>query len=192
VVLRVASILVFTLGWIPIFRYRSEHMATKLAAASPGERRWIPLTTAVVAVHVTIAETVLTLPLVGIGAPATDPTLRLPLGDAVFAAGLLWWFWARRTLGPLDRFVDTVQPPIRLLVTGPFGVVRHPLALGTLLCALGPAIAAGTLVTWLGFAACAFCLAKRCVQDEEVLWDVFGDAYRRYAARTRRLVPFVW
>lgn len=191
-VLRVATLLLFTLGWFFVFGYRTEHMRTKLAAATPGERRWIPLTTVVVSLHVTCAQAILTLPLVGLAPAPPGAGARLLLGQVVFLSGLAWWFWARRALGPLDRFVDTVSPPDRLLVSGPFGIVRHPLALGTLLCALGPAVAAGAVASWITFAASAVCLAKRCLQDEELLWEAFGDAYRGYAARTHRLVPFLW
>ena len=110
----------------------------------------------------------------------------------MFIAGLLWWVWARRSLGPFDRPLDTTVPPTELIVTGPFAIVRHPLALGTLLVALAPAIAVGMLPTWITFAMVTLCLARRCRQDEEELLAVFGDAYARYAARTHRLVPFVW
>jgi protein-S-isoprenylcysteine O-methyltransferase Ste14 len=200
----VAALLLFTVGWIPVFRYRSEHVTTKLAAASPAERRWIPLTATAITLHVSLAQLFLTLSLPSItGAIASADVLgadtraniaegRIVVGMLVFSVGLAWWFWARRSLGPLDRFVDTVNPPRVLLVTGPFAVVRHPLALGTLLCALGPAIAAGAGATWVTFAGSAVCLAQRCLQDEELLWRVFGNAYGDYAARTRRLVPFVW
>jgi len=53
---KIAAIIVFALGWIPVFRYRSEHVQSKLAAASRAERRWIPLTIAAVALHVTLGE----------------------------------------------------------------------------------------------------------------------------------------
>jgi protein-S-isoprenylcysteine O-methyltransferase Ste14 len=193
VIARVAALLVFTAGWIPVFRYRSEHLTTKLAAASPAEQRWIPITVVVISFHISFAQLLLTLPLVGIApAPAAEPTTRFAAGITIYAAGLALWFWARRSLAPFDRFVDTVSPPERLLVTGPFALVRHPLALGTLLCALGPAVAAAALVTWATFAASAFCIAKRCLQDEEMLWSTFGGAYGAYASRTHRLVPFVW
>jgi protein-S-isoprenylcysteine O-methyltransferase Ste14 len=193
VIARIATLLVFSAGWIPVFRYRSEHLTTKLAAASAAEQRWIPITVTVVSFHISLTQLVLTLPLLGIGpVSVTDERPRFLLGIAIYVVGLALWFWARRSLGPLDRFVDTVTPPTRLLVTGPFALVRHPLALGTLLCALGPAVAAGAPITWVTFAASAFCIAKRCLQDEEVLWAVFGAAYTTYAERTRRLVPFVW
>ncbi|MBI3766868.1 MAG: isoprenylcysteine carboxylmethyltransferase family protein [Deltaproteobacteria bacterium] len=190
---RVATLFVFSAGWIPVFRYRSEHLTTKLAAASAAEQRWIPITVVVVSFHVSLAQLLLTLPLLGlVPVPAVNETPRFLLGIAIYVAGLALWFWARRSLGPLDRFVDTVNPPTQLLVSGPFGIVRHPLALGTILCALGPAVATGAPITWLTFAASAFCVAKRCLQDEDLLWTAFGTAYGAYAARTRRLLPFVW
>jgi protein-S-isoprenylcysteine O-methyltransferase Ste14 len=192
VLLRLATLVVFTAGWIAVFRYRSEHVATKLAAASERERWWIPVTTAVISSHVTLAQAVLTLPLVGLTPEPPGAATRMLAGLTVFLAGVAWWFWARSALGPLDRFVDTASPPDRLLVTGPFAVVRHPLALGTLVCALGSAIAAGMVTVWATFAASAVCLGKRCLQDEEVLFAVFGSTYGRYAERKRRLVPFVW
>jgi len=193
VITRAATLFVFVAGWIVIFRYRSEHMTTKLAAATPAERRWIPLTTAVVSLHVSLAELLITLPLFGPApAPTTSETRRWLAGIVVFLVGLALWFWTRRALAPLGRFVDTVTPPPRLLIDGPYALVRHPLMLATLLCAFGPALATNAVLTWSTFVASAFCIAKRCAQDEETLWSVFGDAYAGYAARTRRLVPFVW
>jgi protein-S-isoprenylcysteine O-methyltransferase Ste14 len=193
VLLIAVTLVVFTLGWIVVFCVRSEHVATKLAAASPGERRWIPITMAVISVHVTLAQLLLTFVFAGVTARAAvgDPRTLL-LGIAVFVGGIAWWLWARRALGPIAQFLDTVSPPSRLLVTGPFAVVRHPLALGTLLCALGSAVAAASPLTWVTFTACVVCLGKRCLQDEELLWNVFGPAYAAYAAHTRRLVPFIW
>jgi len=189
----VATLLVFTVGWIVVFSVRTEHQRTKLAVASPAERRWMPLTITVISLHVTAVQCMLTLVAAGVAAPAlAGSTGELAFGMAIFLAGLAWWLWARHTLGPIAQFLDTVSPPSRLIVTGPFSVVRHPLALGTLLCALGPAVAASSPLTWATFAACVVCLGKRCQQDEEQLWQVFGPAYATYAAHTRHLVPFVW
>lgn len=188
-----AILVVFTLGWIAVFTVRTEHVPTKLAASTPGERRWIPLTMFVISAHVTLAQLLLTLVFFGAaGRDAVGAPGALVGGTVVFLAGVLWWLWARRALGPMQEFLDTVGPPPRLLVDGPFAVVRHPLALGTMLCALGSAVAVGSPLTWVTFAASAVCLGKRCLQDEEQLHEVFGARYATYAAHTRRLVPFVW
>lgn len=192
-VLIAATLVVFTLGWIVVFAVRTEHVATKLAASSAGERRWIPVTMFVISAHVTLAQLLLTLVFVGaLGRDTVGGPAALLAGTAVFLTGVLWWMWTRRTLGPMARFLDTVRPPPRLLVTGPFAVVRHPLALGTMVCALGSALAVASPLTWATFAACVVCLSKRCLQDEEQLHDVFGATYATYAAHTRRLVPFLW
>jgi protein-S-isoprenylcysteine O-methyltransferase Ste14 len=184
---KIAAIIIFALGWIPVFRYRSEHVHSKLAAASRAERRWIPLTIAAVTLHVSLAEILLTTPAV-----LPQATGRVAGGIAVFLASLLWWVWARRHLGPLDQPLDPAHLPPRLIVSGPFALVRHPLAFGMLLAALGPAIAVASRATWITFAAVALCLTQRCRQDEEGLQQAFGTAYAAYVARTRRLVPFVW
>ncbi|HEY2389276.1 MAG TPA: methyltransferase [Candidatus Binatia bacterium] len=188
-----ATLIVFTLGWIVVFTVRTEHVATKLAASSPGERRWIPLTMLVISAHVTLAQLLLTLVFLGVAARGTvGGPGSLVGGTAVFLAGVLWWLWARRALGPMAQFLDTVGPPPRLLVDGPFAVVRHPLALGTMLCALGSAVAVASPLTWTTLAASVVCLGKRCLQDEEQLRDVFGARYAAYAEHTHRLLPFVW
>jgi len=184
---RALTILVFALGWIPIFALRSEPLRAKLAAGSAPERRWIPATVVAVTVHVVLAEVMLSLP-----QRFPLPTWRLAAGLATFATGIGWWTWARHRLVPLGERLDPAEAPTQLIVTGPFAVVRHPLALGMLIVALGPAVTAGAAATWLTFAAVVVCLAQRCRQDEEALRREFGSTYTRYAARTWRLVPFVW
>jgi len=186
-VLRALAVLVFAIGWIPIFRLRSEPLRERLAVAAASERRWITFTVIAVSAHVTLVELVLTLP-----AARAIPVWRLAAGIGVFAAGLLWWAWARWHLVPPGRRLDPHAAPTGLVVSGPFAVVRHPLALGMLVVALGPAVAAASWLGWTTFAAVALGLAQRCRQDEAELHAVFGAAYARYAARTWRLVPPVW
>ena len=87
--MRLAAILVFTLGWWPIFRFRSEQLGARLTTVDVGERGWIVLTIALVTLHVCVVEIHLA------HAPAAAlPAWRLALGIAVFAAGLTWWLWA--------------------------------------------------------------------------------------------------
>jgi protein-S-isoprenylcysteine O-methyltransferase Ste14 len=186
-VIRALAVAVFALGWIPIFLCRSETLRDRLAVVGAGERRWIWLTVGTVSAHVTWVELVLTT------APArVAPPWRLALAIGVFAAGLAWWAWARHRLVAFGRMLDPAAPPPELIVGGPFAVVRHPLALGMLVAALGLALAVRSAVAWATFAAVAGCLVTRCRQEEAVLRRRFGDAYARYAARTPRLVPFAW
>jgi len=83
-----------------------------------------------------------------------------------------------------------------LTVAGPYGHVRHPLYLGTLLIGTGFAIMAQT---WLGFAVWALFVVgffgyympyKNRIEGAR-LESAFGDEFRRYAAAVPALVPRV-
>jgi protein-S-isoprenylcysteine O-methyltransferase Ste14 len=183
--LRIAAIALFAAGWIPVFALRTEGFNARRAVATSDERRamWNALLS--VAVHVTLCE-------LALHAAGDTAAPRLAIGMAVFAVGLAFWLLARHTLVDYGRVLDPSAPPAALVTTGPFALVRHPLALGTVILALGPAVAAATALTWVSFAAVVVALARRAVQDEVELRATFGDAYERYAAETARLVPWVW
>jgi protein-S-isoprenylcysteine O-methyltransferase Ste14 len=180
------AVLVFALGWIPVFVLRSERFGERRAVAGDGERRSMLNAVLAVTVHVVLCE----LALRADGPP--PPTTRLVIAVLVFAVGLAFWLLARRTLVAYGRMLDPAETPPALVTTGPFAIVRHPLALGIVILALGPALAAATALTWASFVAVAAAMARRCWDDERELYATFGDAYERYAAATSRLIPFVW
>jgi protein-S-isoprenylcysteine O-methyltransferase Ste14 len=187
VVLRIAAITLFAAGWIPVFVLRSERFTERRAVASPEERRAMWNAVLAVAVHVTFCQ--LALHEAGDAAPAA----RLAIGSAVFLVGLAFWLLARHTLVAYGRLLDPSAPPPALVTTGPFTIVRHPLALGMVILVLGPALAAATTLTWVSFAAAVVALARRAVQDEGELRATFGAAYERYAEETpARVIPGVW
>jgi len=185
--MRAAALALFVLGWVPVFVLRSERFSERRAAEGADVVRWMWITALVVTLHVTLVEVVLTMP-----GPFTPAGPRVAAGMMVFALGLVIWTLGRRALVDFSRRLDPASTPSALVTTGPFALVRHPLAFGMILLALGPAFAAGTAATWVTFAAVVGALVQRCRQDEHELHAVFGNAYARYAARTARLVPFVW
>ena len=181
-----AAVAVFAFGWIPVFVLRSERFTARRAVASDGERRAMLNAVLAVTVHVVLSELALR------AADPPPPAARLVTGVLVFAVGLAFWLLARRTLVSYGRVLDPAAPPPTLVTTGPFAIVRHPLALGVVIIALGPALAAATALTWASFAAVGVAMARRCWDDERELVATFGDDYARYAAATPRLVPFLW
>jgi protein-S-isoprenylcysteine O-methyltransferase Ste14 len=78
----------------------------------------------------------------------------------------------------------------RLVTTGPYAHVRHPMYLAVLLAALGFALAWNTLVHWTAFAILALVLHAKALREERLLAARFPE-YEGYAARTRRLIPFL-
>jgi protein-S-isoprenylcysteine O-methyltransferase Ste14 len=124
-----------------------------------------------------------------------DPTLvQVPtalrwLGLALAFGSALCTVWIFRTLGSNVTRTVVAREGATLVTAGPYRYVRHPLYTNGAL-----AFTALSLVTrsWW-FAACVLAgfilLMIRTRQEETNLEARFGDAWRRYAARTGRFFP---
>ena len=76
----------------------------------------------------------------------------------------------------------------RLITTGPYARVRHPLYVGLMLFALGCAIGWNTPPHWLAAATLVGVLNVKARREERLLALRFPD-YASYVARTPRFVP---
>ena len=76
---------------------------------------------------------------------------------------------------------------------GPYRYVRHPGYAGFMLMGLGIAVGFSSVI---GLAAVALVLLPGLVYrmnaEEKLLIEQFGDEYRDYARRAKRLIPGVW
>jgi protein-S-isoprenylcysteine O-methyltransferase Ste14 len=80
----------------------------------------------------------------------------------------------------------------RVISTGPYAIVRHPMYASALLYFLGTPLALGSYWGYVPLAVMAPFLVWR-VRDEERLLATSLPGYREYQRRVRhRLVPFVW
>ena len=80
----------------------------------------------------------------------------------------------------------------RVISTGPYSFVRHPMYSGALIMLLGTPLA---LASWWGFIPLIFLAAVIAVRllDEEKFLLANLSGYAQYAARVKyRLMPFVW
>jgi protein-S-isoprenylcysteine O-methyltransferase Ste14 len=112
-------------------------------------------------------------------------------GVALFAAGLLLYRAGGRTLGDaLSPFIGP-RAGAPLVTHGLYAVLRHPIYLGQALIAVGAPLTLGCRATLAASAAAVAVLVLRIVREEEALARTFPD-YARYAAKTKRLVPFVY
>lgn len=116
-----------------------------------------------------------------------------PLGVGLLSVGLLFRYWAIRTLG--NHFTATVQivPDHRIVDYGPYKLVRHPSYTGAYLCYL----AAGILLeAWGGMLLAALAMGiaytLRIQAEEDTLLRHFGAGYQNYAKRTKRLIPLLF
>jgi protein-S-isoprenylcysteine O-methyltransferase Ste14 len=124
------------------------------------------------------------------------PPVPLAVGVVGGALLLLSWFFLFRSftdntfLSPLVRI--QAEREHRVVSTGVYGVVRHPMYLGVNLMLLGAPLLLGA-ATALGVgAALSVLLAIRSVDEEKLLTNEL-PGYDEYRRRVRyRLLPWVW
>jgi protein-S-isoprenylcysteine O-methyltransferase Ste14 len=110
----------------------------------------------------------------------------LALGGIVFA------WWARIHLGRLWSGSITRKEGHRVVDTGPYAWVRHPIYTGLIAAVLATAAAAATLTAIIGAAIIVFGLWLKARAEERFLTTELGaDAYGAYRRRVPMLVPFL-
>jgi protein-S-isoprenylcysteine O-methyltransferase Ste14 len=110
---------------------------------------------------------------------------------AVVVAGIAFAWWARIHLGALWSGAVTRKFNHRIVDTGPYALVRHPIYTGLLSAAIATGVArgawpalAGALILWLG-------IWMKARLEERFLSEELGAEYAAYRARVPMLVPFV-
>jgi protein-S-isoprenylcysteine O-methyltransferase Ste14 len=108
------------------------------------------------------------------------------------AAGLAFTWWARIHLGRLWSSSVGSKAHHRVVDSGPYGIVRHPIYTGITFASLATAAMRGTAA---GFAGAAIMTAGWVVKarlEEQFLRQQLGaEAYDAYARRVPMLVPFL-
>lgn len=91
----------------------------------------------------------------------------------------------------LSRTIE-VQENQKVIDTGLYGIVRHPMYSVTLLLFLSMPIVLGSVFSFVIFMAYPFIIAKRIKSEEEFLEKEL-NGYREYKQKVKyRLVPFIW
>ena len=170
--------------------------APRLATAAQGaSSRWSRLILVPVSL-VMLAYVVMTLAYSdnpGIAGPLLFP-ISLPLqlaGIVVTLAGLGLMAWAYVVFRSF-RLMAEISPGHELCSDGPFAFLRHPIYTGIDLFYFGTFL----MLPHLGFLVQAVANLVVCDLrgriEEQVLLGAFGEQYRQYMARTKRLIPGVY
>lgn len=128
------------------------------------------------------------------------PATLMPARDALFFAGTALIVigiairWAAVfTLGRFFTVDVAIRDGHRVVSHGLYGVVRHPMYLGSYVSFIGLGFAFGN---WLSLAiiavATALAFAYRISVEERALTGALGDEYRAYATHTKRFIPGVF
>jgi protein-S-isoprenylcysteine O-methyltransferase Ste14 len=115
------------------------------------------------------------------------------LGAAVFAAALWLFYRTHKDLGRNWSVTLEVRERHTLVTSGVYARVRHPMYSAFWLWAVAQAL---LLPNWIagpaglvGFGTLFFLRVGR---EEALMAETFGDEYRRYMARTWRVLPGIY
>ena len=115
------------------------------------------------------------------------------LGLALMLAGLGVRAYAIRQLGRYFTPEVAIQPGQQVVDKGLYRYLRHPSYTGTFITILGFGLALTnglSLAIMLLLPGLAYTFRMRV--EEAALREAFGDQYRDYMRRTKRLIPFIF
>ena len=122
---------------------------------------------------------------------STVPTWYVIVASALFLLGYGGYAEVLRENAYLSRSVE-VQEGQRVVSTGLYGVVRHPMYLATLLMFLPMPLILGSLWGVLPMVAYPVLIVIRLLDEESLLTREL-EGYAEYKTKVKyRLIPFVW
>ena len=129
------------------------------------------------------------------------PALRIRLWEenalldwpmvAICAIGLGWCWWARVHLGDLWSAGVSRREGHRVIDTGPYGIVRHPIYTGGFVAIIATAVAKASLFVLLMALFIIIVFTCKAFLEERFLREEFGEPYDAYRQRVPMLVPLL-
>lgn len=111
--------------------------------------------------------------------------------SVVFLLSYLLYAEVMRENTYLSRTIQ-VQENQKVVDTGLYGIVRHPMYFATLLLFLSIPLVLGSVFSFIIFLAYPFIIAKR-IKGEEKLLENELPGYTEYKQKVKyRLIPFIW
>jgi protein-S-isoprenylcysteine O-methyltransferase Ste14 len=150
-------------------------------------------------VLLTIAWLAFLAPLLWISTPLLDfanyefEPFAYGAGVVVLLLGLWLFHRSHVDLGTNWSVTLEVRQEHRLITSGVYRWVRHPMYLALLIFSLGQALA---LPNWIAGpiygVSMLILFALRVGPEERMMIEEFGDDYRKYQMTTKRLIPGIW
>jgi protein-S-isoprenylcysteine O-methyltransferase Ste14 len=103
--------------------------------------------------------------------------------------GFAFCWWARRHLGRLWSGFVTLKEDHRVVDTGPYGLVRHPIYSGIMFAAFATALMRGSPAALVGASLITIGFSMTARIEEGFLREQLGGAYDAYSRRVGMLVP---
>lgn len=121
-----------------------------------------------------------------------EPVLFL-LGILAAAGALVLFRLTHKALGKMWSVSLQLREGHRLVTTGIYRTLRHPMYSAFWLMALAQALLLPNWVAGLsGLVGFGMLFALRIGPEERMMEQAFGDEYRKYCSRTWRIIPYIY
>ena len=119
------------------------------------------------------------------------PTILVIISNIMVFLGYLWVYFVFRENSYTSRIIE-VEKEQKVISTGPYSIVRHPMYLGMIIMFLFTPLALGSWWALAIFALVPLIMILRILNEESVLLKNL-PGYKDYCQKTTyRLIPFVW
>jgi protein-S-isoprenylcysteine O-methyltransferase Ste14 len=116
------------------------------------------------------------------------------VGASILIIGCTLYLWGLLTLkgmfAPSSGLAVRIQAEHKLITSGPYAFVRHPMYLGVIMATIGTLLLYRTW-TGLAFSIAMFGLAIRARREEKILAEEFGAEWVTYASKVPMWLPFL-
>jgi protein-S-isoprenylcysteine O-methyltransferase Ste14 len=119
------------------------------------------------------------------------PNIVVILSSILFIIAYILYAEVLRENTYLSRTIE-VQENQKVIDTGLYGIVRHPMYAVTILLFLTIPLILGSIISFIIFLIYPFIIAKR-IKNEEVILEKDLNGYSEYKKKVRyKIIPFIW
>ena len=118
-----------------------------------------------------------------------DAPWLAPLGVALTFAGVAFAIWARHHIGQYWSARVSIVAEHKLIRTGPYARIRHPIYTGMLLALVGTALVENEYRVLFGLALAMIGFVRKARKEEGFLKAQFGEAFDEHQRQTGFFLP---